>query len=289
MPQVTIYAHGKTRPSPGYGGWAALLIYEDYRKNLSGNVFHTTYNRMELIAVCEALEGLKRPCQVDLHTSSYYLKERITTKIDRWKKRGWLSKKGKPVANQDLWKRLLESMSRHQVEWIWANEVSGNAAHQHLEQLANCEISEAQEAKPPTGDISKLPKGVIMYSFAHIGAWTVWIADREGERELSGEEENANSYKMALVAAVSALESIKCPSVIEYYTDNETLLKGATIWVHRWVENGWLTIGEEPIKYQDLWERLYASYHRHKITWKSHHEVRTMSLDKLLNSWWRLA
>jgi ribonuclease HI len=129
-PQVTIYTDGACSGNPGPGGWGAILMFGDQEKEISGGERETTNNRMELMAAIQALEALKRPCRVELHTDSQYVKNGITEWIRGWKARGWKTADKKPVKNEDLWRRLDEARGRHDVTWRW---VKGHAGHEHNE------------------------------------------------------------------------------------------------------------------------------------------------------------
>ncbi len=127
---VEIFTDGACKGNPGPGGWAALLRWKGREKSLSGGHPHTTNNRMEMIAAIEALESLKRPCTVRLSTDSQYLMNGITKWIKNWKRRGWMTSQNTPVKNEELWRRLDDAMSRHQVEWKW---VKGHNNHEENE------------------------------------------------------------------------------------------------------------------------------------------------------------
>ena len=122
---VTIYTDGACSGNPGPGGWGAILIHRGREKELSGGEALTTNNRMELTAAIAALEGLSRPCSVDLFTDSQYVRNGITEWMKNWKARGWLTADRKPVKNEDLWRRLDEARLRHEIRWHW---VKGHAA-----------------------------------------------------------------------------------------------------------------------------------------------------------------
>jgi len=134
--KVEIYTDGACSGNPGPGGWGAVLLYGDREKELFGGAPETTNNRMELTAAIEALEELKRPCQVRLHTDSTYLKRGITEWIARWKRNGWRTADRKPVKNQDLWQRLDAALARHRVEWRWIKGHAGNAGNERADALA---------------------------------------------------------------------------------------------------------------------------------------------------------
>ncbi|MGL4494995.1 MAG: ribonuclease HI [Beijerinckiaceae bacterium] len=142
---VTIYTDGACSGNPGPGGWGVVMFYGDHRKELYGGETMTTNNRMELMAAISALEVLKRPCTIDLHTDSQYVKNGITSWIHNWKRNGWRTADKKPVKNDELWKRLDEALNRHEVRWHW---VKGHAGHEHNERadaLARLAISELKK------------------------------------------------------------------------------------------------------------------------------------------------
>ncbi|EQD31294.1 ribonuclease HI, partial [mine drainage metagenome] len=116
---VTIYTDGACRGNPGPGGWGALLISPKKQREIYGGDNPTTNNRMELQAVIEALELLKVPCRISLHTDSRYVMDGITKWIVNWKKKNWVNSKKEPVKNTDLWKLLDQATKRHEINWIW--------------------------------------------------------------------------------------------------------------------------------------------------------------------------
>lgn len=136
MALVEIFTDGACSGNPGPGGWGAILRYGDTEKELSGGEQETTNNRMELTAAIEALNALKRPCEIVLTTDSTYVKDGITSWIDSWKKRGWKNSQKKPVKNEDLWKALDEARSRHKVEWKWVKGHAGHAENERCDELA---------------------------------------------------------------------------------------------------------------------------------------------------------
>jgi ribonuclease HI len=129
-PAVVIYTDGACQGNPGPGGWGAILISGHHRKEISGGEQATTNNRMELMAAIAALEALKRPSRVDLHTDSQYLKNGISQWIHGWKQRGWKTADKKPVKNAELWQRLDAARLNHHVSWHW---VRGHAGHEENE------------------------------------------------------------------------------------------------------------------------------------------------------------
>jgi ribonuclease HI len=134
--RVTIYTDGACSGNPGPGGWGAILQFGDITKELNGGEAHTTNNRMELMAAISALEALKRPCTVDLHTDSQYLRNGIMSWIHGWKKNGWRTADKKPVKNVDLWQRLDAALAAHKIEWHWVKGHAGHPQNERADELA---------------------------------------------------------------------------------------------------------------------------------------------------------
>ncbi len=137
---VDIYTDGACSGNPGPGGWGAILRYNGIEKELSGGDPGTTNNRMEMMAAIAALEALKRPARVRLHTDSTYLKDGITKWIHAWKARGWKTANKKPVKNQDLWQRLEAALVPHEVTWFWVKGHAGHAENERADELARTAI-----------------------------------------------------------------------------------------------------------------------------------------------------
>jgi ribonuclease HI len=127
---VTIYTDGACSGNPGPGGWGVVMFFGDREKELKGGETVTTNNRMELMAAIAALEALKRPCIVDIHTDSQYVRNGILSWIHNWKRNGWRTADRKPVKNAELWQRLEAALGEHRVKWHW---VRGHAGHEHNE------------------------------------------------------------------------------------------------------------------------------------------------------------
>jgi ribonuclease HI len=135
--EVIIYTDGACRGNPGPGGWGALLIAGEHRRELAGSADHTTNNRMELTAAIEALKALKRPARATLFTDSKYVCTGIEAWLPQWKARGWRTADKKPVKNQDLWEALDAARDAHQIEWRWVKGHAGDPGNERADQLAN--------------------------------------------------------------------------------------------------------------------------------------------------------
>lgn len=137
MSEVEIYTDGACRGNPGPGGWGALLIAGDSRRELVGGESNTTNNRMELTAAIEALKVLKRPVRVTLYTDSKYVCTGIEEWLPQWKRRGWKTADRKPVKNVDLWQALDAAREPHVIKWKWVKGHAGNVGNERVDALAN--------------------------------------------------------------------------------------------------------------------------------------------------------
>jgi ribonuclease HI len=145
---VEIFTDGACSGNPGPGGWGAVLRWNGHERELQGFANPTTNNRMEMMAAISALEALKRPSRVHLHTDSQYLRDGITRFIHAWKTRGWKTADKKPVKNIDLWQRLDAAAKPHQVEWFWIKGHAGHTENERADALARAGIEEARLLAP---------------------------------------------------------------------------------------------------------------------------------------------
>ena len=154
---VLIYTDAGCIGNPGPGGWAALLLYGEHSRTISGRYRNTTNNRMEMRAAIEALNALKRPCQVEIFTDSQYLRNGITKWVHGWRRSGWRTAGKKPVKNRDLWLQLLDAVERHNqsggVSWQWTKGHAGNEGNEEVDNLANNEARRVTNADPEDVEI----------------------------------------------------------------------------------------------------------------------------------------
>ena len=155
MRRVTIFTDGACAGNPGPGGWAAILVAGRHRRELSGYKPSTTNNRMEIMAAIEALRALRGPSEVDLHTDSQYLRNGMSTWLERWKRNGWRTADRKPVKNDDLW-RALDALARtHAVHWHWVRGHDGHPENERCDELANAAIRDRHGSDTGTvGDLA---------------------------------------------------------------------------------------------------------------------------------------
>ena len=143
MPEtVHAFTDGACSGNPGPGGWGVVMRWGEHEKELFGGEADTTNNRMELMAAISALESLKRPSTVIVTTDSTYVRNGITTWVKDWKRRKWTTSSRQPVKNVDLWKRLDEAASRHDVSWEWVKGHSGHPENDRADELARRGIAE---------------------------------------------------------------------------------------------------------------------------------------------------
>ncbi|KKO49986.1 ribonuclease H [Arsukibacterium sp. MJ3] len=147
---VAIFTDGSCLGNPGPGGYGAILVYQQHRKELSGGFRLTTNNRMELLAAIIALESLTSPCSVDVTTDSQYVRLGIMQWLAGWKRNNWKTSQKQPVKNQDLWQRLDTAAASHNVNWHWVKGHAGHPENERCDVLART----AAEAKPSTVDLT---------------------------------------------------------------------------------------------------------------------------------------
>ena len=133
---IEIYTDGACSGNPGKGGWGAIMLYREHKKEISGFAPNTTNNQMELMAVIESLKAIKKPAEITIHTDSKYVQDGITKWILNWKKNGWKTAKKQPVKNDQLWQELDLLAAKHKIVWKWVKGHSGNKYNDIADQLA---------------------------------------------------------------------------------------------------------------------------------------------------------
>lgn len=135
-PRLEAYTDGACSGNPGPGGWGAVLQYQGLTQDFSGGEPQTTNNRMEMTAAIGVLEALPNPAHIEIYTDSQYLRDGITKWMINWKKNGWMTSDKKAVKNQDLWLRIDQLASQHQIVWHWIKGHSGHPENEHADALA---------------------------------------------------------------------------------------------------------------------------------------------------------
>jgi ribonuclease HI len=136
---VEIFTDGACSGNPGPGGWGALLRYNGVEKEISGGEHDTTNNRMEMMAVIQALAALKKPSTVTLYTDSQYVQRGVTEWMKGWKAKGWPTR----IKNQDLWLRIDSALQVHTVKFVWVRGHDGHKENERVDKLAVAAIPRA--------------------------------------------------------------------------------------------------------------------------------------------------
>ncbi|MBP5699046.1 MAG: ribonuclease HI [Alphaproteobacteria bacterium] len=146
MKRVEIFTDGACLGNPGAGGWGAILRYNEIEKEISGGEVNTTNNRMELTAVISALSALKEPCNITLYTDSRYVMDGIENWITNWKKNGWkTANKKTAVKNVELWQKLDQLCTQHEIRWVWVKGHAGHKENERCDELARTEAAKYKE------------------------------------------------------------------------------------------------------------------------------------------------
>ncbi|MDH5723122.1 MAG: ribonuclease HI [Alphaproteobacteria bacterium] len=136
LPKVEIYTDGACSGNPGPGGWGVYMLSGAHRKELYGGDKETTNNRMEMMAVIQGLNALKKRSHVTLYTDSKYVMHGITEWMEGWKARNWRTAAKKPVKNQDLWQEIDKAIQKHDIKFIWVKGHDGNEGNEKADELA---------------------------------------------------------------------------------------------------------------------------------------------------------
>jgi ribonuclease HI len=267
LPHISIYTDGGADPNPGPGGWAAILLHPEKKKELSGGDPDTTNNRMELTAAIKALEALKDPCRIDFYTDSEYLRKGITEWIDGWKAHGWQSGK-KPIKNVDLWKRLDALRQNHDIEWQWVKGHAGNEYNERADQLASAAIPrEVMQVDPDAVQIYLRIAGPAKGTQGTCG-WAAGLLSAEVPEIIQGAHRDTTVNGFTLYAVLQILEQIRPEDTVQFFTNNSYLFDGITKWVNGWRKGGWV----KPEKFKSEWQQLDQLNQSREIKWVRHRD-----------------
>lgn len=264
---VVIYSDGGADPNPGIGGWAALLRSGSHEKVITGNDPKTTNNRMELQAAIGALQALRRPCRIEFHTDSQYVRRGITEGVRKWAAAGWKTKAGRPIPNAELWQQLHALVQQHEINWHWVQGHSGEPSNERVDKLAR----EARLAITPRidldDDVPRLYLRAACKGNPGPGKWGIAL-ESDGEwEEHSGKEEATTNNRMELRAAVEGLLLLHPGSRVQVFTTSDYLFQGITRWVPGWRAHGWVKKDGQPVANADLWRLLADLAARYRVQW----------------------
>lgn len=265
---VIIYSDGGSDPNPGIGGWAAVLRFGEYEKVLTGNHPSTTNNRMELTAALEALRVLKRPCQIEFYTDSEYLRKGVTEWIEQWREKGWRSKSGKPVQNEDLWQALWPQIQRHEINWHWVKGHSGDEMNERVDRLARRARLEITPPDVVDPDVPRLYLRASCKGNPGPGGWGTVLEQADDETiQTSGSEPSTTNNRMELTAAIQGLLLLPPGSTVQILTTSDYLYQGITKWIHGWRRRDWKKRDGKPVANVDLWQALDQLLDQYTVQW----------------------
>lgn len=259
---VVIYTDGGADPNPGIGGWAAILLYGEHEKVLTGNDPASTNNRMELTAAIAALEVLKRPCTITFYTDSEYLRKGITEYIEKWAAKNW-----KDVQNPDLWQQLWPLVQKHTIEWHWVKGHAGNEYNERVDLLARkarLEITPLEQISP---DIPRLYLRSSCKGNPGPGGWGVVLEQGDDTTQASGTAVKTTNNRMELQAAIEGLLLLPPGSTVQIFTTSDYLYQGITQWIHGWRRRNWQKKDDQPVVNADLWQALDHLTTHYSIRW----------------------
>ena len=267
--KVIIYSDGGADPNPGIGGWAAILLYGNREKVLTGNAPLTTNNQMELQAAIAALQALTRPAEIEFHTDSEYVRRGITEWIDSWIKKGWM-KGSKPILNRELWQELHALTQQHTIEWHWVKGHAGDPLNERVDQLARNARLEISPAGLATSDTSRFYIQVSCLGNPGPGGWgLVWDGATTGLQTVSGFVPQTTNNRLELMAAIEALKMVGSGRVAQIFTTSDYLFQGARQWLPGWRSRQWHKKDGQAIANADLWQALDRFLDHTNIQWIS--------------------
>jgi ribonuclease HI len=278
--EVVIYSDGGADPNPGIGGWAAILRAGDRERVLTGHEPKTTNNRMELQAAISALRALRRPCRIQFHTDSQYLRRGITEGVAKWSAAGWVNKQGHAIPNADLWRELQALVPQHDITWHWVRGHSGDPANEAVDRLAR----EARLAITPKVDLSADVPRLYLRSSCHgnpgPGVWGVALESGGEWETASGGEPKTTNNRMELRAAIEGLLLLSPGSAAQLFTTSDYVFQGATQWLHGWKRGGWQKKDGQPVANSDLWRLLDDLAGRYRVQWVNAKGQRLEGLER---------
>ncbi len=282
-PEVIIYSDGGAKPNPdGPGGWAALLIFADGAKEISGREASTTNNRMELTAAIMALESLSESHSIEFHTDSQYLKNGITQWLANWIRNGWKTASRQPVLNQDLWQRLDAVAQEHSIRWQWVKGHSTSQYNNRVDELATA----AREGRA-AADVAaaKAESDIRIYLYTQPNRWGAVTVTPDAVQQHHQHSAGLTSNQLALAGCAHVLGQFSTPQTLTVYSDSEYLINGMGRWIKGWMNKGWKTASGDPVKNQEFWKPLIEAAKPHRIRW----EYREKLEDPHARKAWELA
>jgi ribonuclease HI len=289
--RTEVYTDGGASPNPGPGGWAAVVLRPGAApEELSGGEELTTNNRMELTAALRALEALAPGEPVRFHVDSQYLRQGITLWLPAWVRRGWKKADGKPVENEDLWRRLWALSSGRDLEWRWVRGHAGDRWNERADRLAAAEIRRLHGERGGGGEGPSADWEVHLRVSAagREGGWAAAVRGAAGDepgsaavaglgddapaaagegRVLTGTASGTSANRLEVLAAAEVLESLPPGASVVFHTPSDYLRHGASRWLPAWRRRNWVKKDGGAVANQDAWQRLAAALARRRVRW----------------------
>lgn len=266
LPFVKIYTDGSCSPNPGPGGWGAVILPNKGKKReLSGKVSQTSNNRMELKAALEALQSLSQPCTVELYTDSKYLQNGITSWIDNWRQRNWLTIDKEPVKNRDLWEALDKAIQQHNIQWVWVKGHAGDLFNERADALA---VAARGRKELPLRDETAVHifLGITWRQKINLGSWAAVLRYQNHYKVIGAVVENSSANRIHIQSACDTLRSLKRKMPVHIYTSSGYLKDGASNWIRGWKQNGWQTRDGRTVSNKKEWKELSILLQAQKVS-----------------------
>ena len=276
---VTVYTDGGASPNPGPGGWGVVLLRPGAEPvELSGGEAQTTNNRMELTAAIRALEALAPDEAARLHVDSQYLRQGITSWLHAWVRRGWRRADGKPVENEDLWRRLWVLAAGRTLDWRWVRGHAGNRWNERADRLAAAEIRRLHGGRhgAAAGRATEPADWEVHLRVSADGREGGWAAAVRGPgdeaaagegRVVTGTATGQTAHRLEVLAAAEVLESLPAGATVDFHTPSDYLRHGASRWLPAWRRRGWVKKDGGAVANRDAWQRLAAALAGRTVRW----------------------
>jgi ribonuclease HI len=264
--KVVIYSDGGADPNPGVGGWAAILRAGGREKVLTGNSPWTTNNQMELQAAIAALQALRRPSSVEFHTDSEYLRKGITDYIGVWAENDW-KRKGKPVANAELWQKLWALAKQHDIDWRWVKGHAGDPINERVDGLARRARLELTSEEQVSPDAPRIYARGSCKGNPGPGGWGVVVERGDDTEQISGSEAGTTNNRMELKAVIEGLRLVLPETEVQVITTSDYVYQGATRWIKGWRERDWKKRDGQPVSNQEMWKELDRLADEASVRW----------------------
>lgn len=270
--RTRVYTDGGASPNPGPGGWGVVVLRPGARpEELAGGEAATTNNRMELTAAIRALEALARDEPAELLVDSQYVRQGITSWLHSWVRRGWRKADGKPVENEDLWRRLWSLASGRDLAWSWVRGHAGDRWNERADELAAAEILRLHGGRDrdPGGPAADYEVDLRISADRRQAGWAASVRPTASgeDRAMSGAATGVSGNRLEVLAAAEVLESLPAGATVVFHTPSDYLRHGASRWLPAWRRRNWVKKDGGQVANRDAWQRLAAALRDRRVHW----------------------